>query len=283
MSLGEVEPTMAEFVGALADARAAMSLPEWRRAVSTIVADPVHALVLQDPCTFAAFRKVRGYPGDADTLDFIYRRRSIPSHTTPLGRRLLQFTTELPVACAVRARTRYLADLIAERVADASEVTVVSIACGHMRELELLPSLDARNRNLIGIDHDPETLGLVTRTFGSLVTTRQASVRQLLAHPETVPRANLIYAAGLFDYLEDRAAALLIRRLRARLTPHGTLVVTNLTPLSAEIAYMESVMDWWMVYRDEEALRALAGGAGAGRVRMRTLIDGRVSCMELTG
>jgi len=43
---------------------------------------------------------------------------------------------------------------------------------------------------------------------------------------------------------------------------------------------MESVMDWWMVYRDEEALRRLAAAEGV-QMRTRMLVDGRVSCLEL--
>ena len=277
---GTIEPSMAEFVAGLATMRAAVPHERWRRIAATIVAHPVHALMMNDPYTAAAFEKARGYAGDADTLDFVYRHRSAPSRTTPLGRRLFQITTDVPIACAVRARTRYLADLVAETLAASPAATIVSIACGHMRELDGLELSAANGARVYGFDHDAATLERLTRMYGASVAARPASVRQLLSHPESIPAADLIYAAGLFDYLEDRAASLLIERLRSRLAPGGTLAVTNLTGRNAEIAYMESVMDWWMVYRDDDALRRLAPAEGA-EARTRMLVDGRVSCLEL--
>jgi extracellular factor (EF) 3-hydroxypalmitic acid methyl ester biosynthesis protein len=277
---GEIESAMAEFVAALAAMRAAVPHDNWRRIAATILAHPVHALMMNDPYTAAAFEKARGYAGDAETLDFVYRHRCAPSQTTPLGRRLFQITTDVPIACAVRARTRYLADLVAQTLAASPAATIVSIACGHMRELDGLELAAMNGVRVHGFDHDAITLERLKRTYGTHVTPRAASVRQLLSHPEIVPAADLIYAAGLFDYLEDRAASLLIRRLRSRLAPSGTLVVTNLTARNAEIAYMESVMDWWMVYRDDQALRRLAGHQDA-EARTRMLVDGRVSCLEL--
>jgi len=279
---GHIEPAMAEFVAALAATRAAAPHELWRRIAATIVADPVHALMMNDPYTAAAFEKTRGYAGDADTLDFVYRHRPAPSQTTPLGRRLFQITTDVPIACAVRARTRYLADLVAETLAASPAATIVSIACGHMRELDGLDLPATNGARIYGFDHDTTTLERLTRTYGTHVAARPASVRQLLSRPEIIPAADLIYAAGLFDYLEDRAASLLIRRLRSRLAPGGTLAVTNLTGQNAEIAYMESVMDWWMVYRDDEAVRRLAADPDQGvQMRTRMLVDGRVSCLEL--
>src|SRR5258705_10540229 len=133
---GEIELAMAEFVAALAAMRAAVPHENWRRIAATIVAHPVHALMMNDPYTAAAFEKARGYAGDADTLDFVYRHRCPPSETTPLGRRLFQITTDVPIACAVRARTRYLADLIAEKLAVSPGPTIASIACGPIRGLD---------------------------------------------------------------------------------------------------------------------------------------------------
>jgi extracellular factor (EF) 3-hydroxypalmitic acid methyl ester biosynthesis protein len=277
---GEIESAMAGFVAALAEIRAAVPHEHWRRIAATIVAHPVHGLMMNDPYTAAAFGKGRGYAGDASTLDFVYRHRCPPSETTPLGRRLFQITTDVPIACAVRARTRYLADLVAEKLAVSPDATIVSIACGHMRELDAMDLPATERAHVYGFDHDPITLEQLTRTYGTQVAAKRASVRHLLSHPDIVPAADLIYAAGLFDYLEDRAASLLIRRLHSRLAPGGTLVVTNLTECNSEVAYMESVMDWWMVYRDEEALRTLSR-ADRSEMRTRMLVGGRVSCLEL--
>ena len=277
---GEVEFAMNAFVTALADTRTSVSGEEWRRMAATVVAHPAHALMMNDPYTAAAFEKKRGYAGDASTLDFVYRHRAAPPGTARVGERLLQITTDAPIACAVRARTRYLADLVAGVLAISPDATVVSIACGHMRELDMLQHPATSRARIYGFDHDPLTLDELTRAHRGRVAARPASVRQLLAHPDIVPAADLIYAAGLFDYLDERAATLLIQRLQSRLTPDGMLVVTNLTPSNPERAYMEAVMDWWMVYRDEADLKRLADGLPLD-ARTKALAGGRVSCLEL--
>ncbi len=280
MGAGEIEPAMNEFVATLASTRSALAPADWQSAATAVAADRVHALLLNDPCTASAFRKSRGYPGDADTLDFVYRFRQAPPETTEFGRRLLQITTDLPIARAVRARTHYLSDRIAAVRATKPDAVIVSIACGHMRELQWMePNTVGRGR-IYGLDHDEQTLACLTRLYAGAVTPQKTSVRQMLAHAESVPRADLIYASGLFDYLDDRVAGLLIRRLRARLLPQGSLVVTNLTPRNDEIGYMEAMMDWWMVYRDEEGLRRLACDDSGG-LRTCTLMNNRVACLTV--
>jgi extracellular factor (EF) 3-hydroxypalmitic acid methyl ester biosynthesis protein len=279
MDTGEVEPAMTDFVATLASTRSALALADWRQAAAIFAAHPVHDLLLHDPYTANAYRKQRGYAGDADTLDFVYRLRGAPIETSPLGRRLFQITTDVPIACAVRARSRYLGDRVAACRERNPDATIVSIACGHMRELEGF-ELPAGRGRIFGLDHDPETIARLARLHAGVVTARQASVRQILARAEVVPQADLIYAAGLFDYLDDRTARLLIRRLRARLLPRGSLLVTNLTCRNDEIAYMEAIMDWWMVYRSEADLRGLVEG-GEAAIRTRSLMDGRVACLEL--
>jgi extracellular factor (EF) 3-hydroxypalmitic acid methyl ester biosynthesis protein len=277
MADGDIEPSMTDFVAALACTRTALDTPEWRTAAATFGAHAVHGLFLNDPYTANAYRKGRGYAGDADTLDFVYRYRDAPPETTPLGRRLFQITTDVPIACAVRARCRYLGDRIASLRKAKPDAIIVSVACGHMRELEGLEWTGGGA--IYGLDHDPATIERLSTLHAGTVTARRTSVRQVLAHAAAVPRADLIYAAGLFDYLDDRTAGLLIRRLRTRLLPHGSLIVTNLTQRNAEIAYMEAIMDWWMVYRDEAGLRALVGDDPAARTC--SVMDGRVACLEV--
>jgi len=279
MGAGEIEPSMTDFVGTLARTRAALDASHWRRATAMLNGHPAHDLLLHDPYTANAFRKRRGYAGDADTLDFVYRYRDAPPDTTPLGRRLFQITTDVPVACAVRARCRYLGDRIAAFRAAKPDSIVVSIACGHMRELEGLESPSGFGR-IYGLDHDPATIERLTKLHAGAVTARRTSVRQIITHADAVPHADLIYASGLFDYLDDRVAALLIQRLRSRLRPRGSLILTNLTRRNDEIAYMEAIMDWWMVYRDEADLRGLVSGE-APSMRTHSVMDGRVACLEL--
>ena len=73
-----------------------------------------------------------------------------------------------------------------------------------------------------------------------------------------IPQSDLVYASGLFDYLDQRAGAVLLKRMFASVRVGGSVVIPNLTPHNEEVGYMEAVMDWWMCYRTETGLRQLA-------------------------
>ena len=281
MTSGEVEPTMTAFVDILARARAAMASNVWRKTASIVAQQPLHAVLLHDPYTAGAYQKPRGYAGDAETLDFVYRYREPPSATSALGRRLFSITTDAPIACAVRARSRYLAGAIASRLEAKPDATIVSIAAGYMRELEWLDATSPAAR-FYGFDHDAATIGQLSKMHAGRVQAKQLGIRRILTRTDTLPAADLMYAAGLFEHLDDRTATLLIHRLRTRLRPGGALIVTNLTARNEEIGYMEAVMDWWMVYRDAAALRRLLPNGENGGVRTHTLVDGRVVCLEIS-
>jgi len=83
------------------------------------------------------------------------------------------------------------------------------------------------------------------------------SIADVLRGISKIPQSDIVYASGLFDYLDDRVGGALVRRMCSALNPGGTMIIANLSPVNEEIAYMEAVMDWWMYYRDEAGFRAL--------------------------
>jgi hypothetical protein len=73
-----------------------------------------------------------------------------------------------------------------------------------------------------------------------------------------IPPSDVVYASGLFDYLDHRVGAALLKRMYAALKTGGSLLIANLTRDNEELGYMEAVMDWWMHYRTEIDMRRLA-------------------------
>ena len=276
-----------QLVADLQSARAsAASNEEWRQAVTASRRHPVHRRLLEDPYIAAAYHKPRGYAGDAHTIDFVYKQRPIPAAVTALGLDLHAVSTGVPIAQAVRARCDHIARRINQCLAANARPTIVSVACGHMRELHAVASERLSDASIFAVDQDPESLAALPRLHPEAGITHLAiNVRRLIAGGVAPPEADLIYAAGLYDYLEDRAADLLTRTLAGRLLPGGSLLILNLTPGNEEIGFMEAAMDWWMVYRDETAMAKLGQRARSGDPvlvsRTYTIADGRVACLEL--
>ena len=71
---------------------------------------------------------------------------------------------------------------------------------------------------------------------------------------------DLVYAAGLYDYLEDDLARALTTVLFKALGSGGRLLIANFTPDTYDAAFMESIMDWRLIYRSPEEVHALASG-----------------------
>jgi hypothetical protein len=109
-------------------------------------------------------------------------------------------------------------------------------------------------------------------------------LKQLLRESVAVEPVDFIYAAGLFDYLNDHLAVRTIKRMFDLLRRGGRLVVANFTPQSSGRAYMEAFMDWWLIYRTGAELDALAAGLPMGEVAGRNRIDdpyGNIAYLDL--
>ena len=96
-----------------------------------------------------------------------------------------------------------------------------------------------------------------------------SSVRQLLKPqtPEdhavlrdTLADVDLVYSAGLYDYLPEPVAASLTKLLYTRLRPSGRLLLGNLKVTPDTTWIMDYVLGWTLLYRTEETLLSLANG-----------------------
>src|ERR1700683_4838047 len=112
---------------------------DWPAYAHACRAPPVCHMRHQDPFTYRAFAKPRGYAGDAVMMDYIYglgEARQAARDATPLGRSIFEYIGTCPSAKAVRYRRRLIAGLI-DRVAEREAPGVLAVAAGHLREVEL--------------------------------------------------------------------------------------------------------------------------------------------------
>jgi extracellular factor (EF) 3-hydroxypalmitic acid methyl ester biosynthesis protein len=231
---------------------------------------PLHAVVQQDPYTERAATKPRGYAGDAVMMDYIYAGEPPPG-TSTIGRAVFGATTRVSMGLSVLYRRALLRSQIDDVVVTREGGRILSVASGHARELEgsLVQSPHFRGE-VVALDQDPLSCDEVRRVHANpRVRVLQQGVRELLARPDAeLGRFDLIYSAGLYDYLPDTLARRLTQRLAQMLAPGGRLLIANFVPGGSGRGYMELFMDWTLVLRDEAQLRALlraADPAGAGQ------------------
>ena len=68
---------------------------------------------------------------------------------------------------------------------------------------------------------------------------------------------DLVYSAGLYDYLTEPVGRRLTELLYSKLRPGGRLLVGNLTEMPDSTWIMEFVVSWHLVYRTEESMMRL--------------------------
>ena len=228
-------------------------------------------LVYQDPLTRRALDKPRGYAGDAVMMDYLYGIHSYHAawaQAATFGRSLLTYIQRGPAARAVRHRREHIARLIDESAYRAAHPAILAIASGHLRELELSAAIACgRACRFVALDADAESLREIETQYSGLgVETVHASVRHILARKVRLESFDFVYAAGLYDYLNDAAAAALTARMFEVTKPGGRVLVPNFAPRCSDRAYMETFMAWELIYRDEYDMARLLAQIPAAQI-----------------
>jgi len=252
---GDVYQAIGALRSSLHQLRSQSSPGDWQAIGEEARRHPLHGLLLESPFTRRAYDKPRGYAGDAVLMDLIYGLAPAGSELSPLGGMLYGCEFDSPCFQSVRTRRAMLA-----REIDA-------VASGHMREVEWSRAARSGAVTLTALDQDCDSLGCIERDYHHYpVATLRATVGDLLRRSLRLKDIDLAYAAGLYDYLEDDLARALTASLFRMLAPGGRLLIANFTPATYDAAFMETFMDWRLIYRTPAQIRALSGSIPAADV-----------------
>jgi hypothetical protein len=230
----------------------------WDEIRATLHRHPLHATLMQDPFCRRSVEKPRGYPGDAVLIDFLYEQRH-KQETTALGNEMFAITTASQPAEGVRQRRLYAEAMLAEAWRNGQRVLV--LAGGHLREADPLIGRDLGN--VMVVDQDPASLEFIRNNHGDRIGLTEANVfRYLKQGANAGLRFDLIYTLGLTDYLNREQMILLHMLMKGCLSPGGRIVLANFLPAHLGIGWMDAVMDWQLIYRDEAELESYAAHVG---------------------
>jgi extracellular factor (EF) 3-hydroxypalmitic acid methyl ester biosynthesis protein len=269
---GKVKEGMENLIQGLKIRRQNCSDQEWAEIVSMCMHHPIKGLLHQDPFTHRAFTKPRGFAGDAVLIDFIYGREEhwpLPEGTTDLGREIFDYTTSNPAPEGVRERRDFIANLLDRLVEEHDRPHVLSIAAGHLREVMLSSAVRRRKfGRFLALDSDTESLEEVDRSYSRYgVEVMAATIRLLLSNKTGLGEFDLVYSTGLFDYLQQTTAQRLTSVMFDMLRPRGQLLVANFLPGIADIGYMESFMDWKLIYRTRHEMLEVSANIPQAEIR----------------
>ncbi len=212
------------------------------------------------------YTKPRGYAGDFQTIEWLYQAE--PGGKGRLGPLIDGLLLLLPCVQAVQNRRGLLAEEIRKTIETrAGDVTrVVSLACGPARELfDVYAELtDPAALRSILIDIDAEAVAMVEQmrdqqglqnsmdlVQGNLVYL--ATGRQQLE----VEDQDLVYSIGLIDYFNDKFVVALLNFAFGILRPGGRVILGNFHLRNPDKAFMDHVLDWKLIHRDEGAMDRL--------------------------
>jgi hypothetical protein len=175
------------------------------------------------------------------------------TQASPLGREIFRCVQRFPASQAVRYRREHIAHLIDKMAACGSEPSVLAVASGHLREAELSEALTSgRVGRFVAVDADATSLREVEANYARLgVETVHGSVRHILARKLRLGTFDFVYAAGLYDYLADNVAQALAARMFEMVKTGGMMLIPNFAPQVRDRGYLETFMDWNLIYRDE--------------------------------
>jgi extracellular factor (EF) 3-hydroxypalmitic acid methyl ester biosynthesis protein len=238
----------------------------------------LHPLMLCSPFLHRTFTKPLGYAGDYEMVNMIVREQAEGPSVYAKIINLLNLRTG--AAMAHRNRIDILVKYLTTEAMSARKVErplrLLNVACGPAEEVRrfILNHELANQCELKLLDFNAETLSFTRQRLEEAMRTSghrpnleyiHKSIHELLK--ESTGRRetarieapyDFVYCAGLFDYLSDKICQRLLRLFTTWIRPGGLVLATNVHTSNPNRLYMDHLLEWHLIYRDEAAMLAIA-------------------------
>lgn len=240
----------------------------------------LHPLVLCAPFMYRTFRKPLGYAGDYEMVNMMAKDSF--QGASVFAKVLNTFFLNTPPVVAHRNRIDYLTQMLAAESVRLSQrkniVRVLNLGCGPALEIQaFLKNYPlSSNFDFTLLDFNDETVDHAKRVLATVKQTNnrntrfhvlKKSVAQLLkeqAKPTSAlggSRFDIVYCAGLFDYLADPVCQKLLDVFYSLLTPDGLVVATNVNVSNPSQGWMDYMVDWHLCYRNSRDMERILPAA----------------------
>jgi extracellular factor (EF) 3-hydroxypalmitic acid methyl ester biosynthesis protein len=234
----------------------------------------LHPQLLCSPFAYRTYHKPLGYAGDYEMVNMILRD---PLEGGSLFAKSvnLWLLSQAP-AEAHRNRIKYLTKILAQEIRRVAghgrRARIFNLGCGPAGEIQDFIAQDETCNHAVFtlLDFNDETIHHAKHVLENLrlrygrrteIEMVKKSVHQVLkdagARNGSGDQYDMVYCAGVFDYLSDRICKRLMNIFYDMVAPGGLLVVTNVDTSNPSRQTMENMLDWHLIYRNRKQLQAL--------------------------
>jgi extracellular factor (EF) 3-hydroxypalmitic acid methyl ester biosynthesis protein len=268
-----LSPKIYELFGRFEEVAATVA-PEAEVAHKAFARHELHPLMLASPFVHRTFTKPLGYAGDYEMVNMILRNAIEGPNT--YARIVNSFVLAREPAAAHRNRIDFLVNLLETKCKQAAlqgrKCRILNIGCGPAGETErfIRTYADSERAELSLLDFNDETLEYTRgrleracRESGRKPELKfiHKSIHDLLKESAKgeapADRYDLVFCAGLFDYRSDRICRRLLKLFHSWTLPGGRVAATNVHLRNPIRKFMEHILDWYLIYRDEPGFAAL--------------------------
>lgn len=236
----------------------------------------IHPIIMVSEIVERIYSKPLGYPGDYEMINMLMGE--VDTSSSNLFVTLLdEMHRTARTAIAHRNRISMMGKRLIEEAMRVTKqerlFSVLCIGCGPAIELQqfIRGSELANNSILHVVDFNRNSVDNIQQTLSELVSianrntiieSTYINLTELLDSNSTryignSPSYDMIYCAGLFDYIPDDLCRDIVKFSLSCLRKHGVLTVTNIHSNVPHKQYLNHALDWEFMYRDEEQMSLL--------------------------
>ena len=199
--------------------------------------------------------KPYGYAGDFHIIDRIYKYDK-----TENALKWDNYILSSSAAKALRNRKEYFKEKVIQNLPGGS---LLNVASGPGRDLfELFNENPSLKINCTCVEMDHQAIEYA-KELNKEYMSRIEFIQKNIFRYQTDKKYDLIWSAGLFDYFDDKAFVLLLKRFKGWLKNDGEIIIGNFNQdCNPNRTYMEFFGEWYLIHRTENQLRSLAKSAG---------------------
>lgn len=216
------------------------------------------------------YHKPMGYPGDYQIMNYMYDDQ-------PLGSTLqAQFLHKLGTVAGtpIVSRMERLSELVVEaghRTSQDDKIRIMSIGSGPARELENIVKMsDAEtawhatlvDQEALALEYAVANMATISEPSRLSVSALNMSFLEMLngsAYSMDLATQDVIYSAGLVDYLSPLLSLRFVSAMYDRLKSGGRLIIGNVNDLRTGTLWpMEYILDWTLYFRSKEEMFAMS-------------------------